>query len=26
MNLDLPPGGFDEAYTGIPPWEIGRPQ
>ncbi|MEA2671649.1 MAG: hypothetical protein QOG45_1869 [Chloroflexota bacterium] len=28
MNVDGSPGiaGFDEAYTGVPPWEIGRPQ
>jgi SAM-dependent methyltransferase len=27
MDLGLPGiEGFDEAYTGIPPWEIGRPQ
>jgi SAM-dependent methyltransferase len=28
MDLDRPLGieGFDEAYSGVPPWEIGRPQ
>jgi SAM-dependent methyltransferase len=22
----MPPGGFDAAYAGTPPWDIGRPQ
>src|SRR6266566_3792935 len=28
MNSRLGPGGrgFDAAYTGLPPWDIGRPQ
>ena len=28
MDLDRPldAAGFDEAYSGVPPWEIGRPQ